>query len=79
MNSPSSTLARIGVVLFPDIACTLILLHVNQTTAVYMDETSTCLENIVDHVLAEFSIDCLGLLLVRSLVDSIGLITNVGL
>jgi hypothetical protein len=79
MDSPSSALACIGIVLFPDVARTHILLQVNQTTAVQLNKTSTHLENIVDHVLAEFGVDGLGLFLVRSLVDSIGLVTNVGL
>ena len=42
-----------------------------------LNETSTHVEDIVDHVLAEFCVDRLGLLLVWSLVDSISLVTYV--
>jgi len=48
----------------------------DRTTSM-LNETSTHLEDIVDHILAEFCVDCLGLLLVRSLMDSIGLVTYV--
>jgi len=77
MDSPSSAFACIGVILFPHVARTLILLHVKLDTRITMNETATYLENIVDHVLTEFCVDCLGLFLVRSFVDSIGLVTVV--
>lgn len=77
MDSPSSAFACIGIILFPHVPRTLILLHVKLDTRLTVNETATYLENIVDYVLAEFCVDRLGLLLVGSFVNRIGLVTVV--
>jgi hypothetical protein len=78
LTAPSLALACIGVILFPDVARTFILLHVSQTTTQTstMNTMSTRLEDIIDHVLAQFYIYRLGLFLVGSLMRSIGLVTH---
>ena len=59
MNAPSSPLTRIGVILLPNVACTFILLtyKVIQSDNPNTITAYTHLENIINYILAEFSVD----------------------
>ena len=77
LTAPSLAVACIGVVLFPDVTRTFVLLQSSQTSGHTNTINTGCtrLENVVDHILAEFCVDRSSLFLVGSLVHSIGLVT----